>query len=287
MVPRRIGAYVLPGDPVWLEKTLAQYYDIVDVLVVPMPVSGRGWNGTTIPVHEVEGIVRRVDVRGIVRIVSGDWVDPERPMHADTSQRQAALLALADEGVDWVVQLDNDEFLPDCAALLDVLYEAEKRGLESVEWPMRVLYRRTSSYVFEVVADDGGPRYEYPGAIAVRPSARLVDARRAEGEYLRVTVRGDERSLQLRRPTAPLEHRFAAIGHEQAIVHNSWARSPRRIGAKLRSWGHSGDFHRAYYYWVIWWPAPLTWRFLRDFHPFSRGLWPRLARRKSTGALGD
>jgi hypothetical protein len=123
--------------------------------------------------------------------------------------------------------------------------------------------------------------------VAVRPTAELVNARRAAGDVLRVTVRGDERSLQLRRPPDPGEHRLAAIDHDQAIIHNTWARSPRRIRAKLRSWGHSGDFPRTFYYWAIWWPSPLTWRLLRDFHPFSRGVWPRLMRRKSAGALAD
>jgi hypothetical protein len=287
MVARRIGAYLLPGDPVWLQKTLRQYYDIVDVLVMPIPVSGRGWSGSVIPVRQVEGLARSVDSRGILRVVEGDWVDPENPMQADTAQRRSALAALEAEGVDWVIQLDNDEFLPDKDALLAVLDDAERLGADAVEWPMRVLYRRTASHVFEVVARDGGPCYEYPGPVAVRPTAELVNARRAAGDVLRVTVRGDERSLQLRRPPDPGEHRLAAIDHDQAIIHNTWARSPRRIRAKLRSWGHSGDFPRTFYYWAIWWPSPLTWRLLRDFHPFSRGVWPRLMRRKSAGALAD
>lgn len=276
-----IGAYVLPGDTVWLTKSLRRYYSLLTELVVPVPVDGRGWNGTTLPVDEALRMIRDVDTRSIARRVSGEWTDEDHPMSAESAQRQAALDELCGR-VDWVIQLDNDELLPDPEALLAAIDEAEARGLSAVEWPMRVLYRRTRRSVFEVVSSDGQPRYEYPGPIAVKPSVHLMNARQTGAGFLRVTVRGDSRSLQLTRPAAPDEQRVALATHGQAIIHNSWARSPAEIRAKMSSWGHAGDFHRRRYYWTRWWPAPLTWRLQRDFHPFASGLWPRLARAAPT-----
>lgn len=286
MVARKIGAYVLPGDTVWLEKTLQRYYPLLDDLVVPVPRRGIGWNGVEIPVTAAIEQIRTVDRRGIVRQISGDWVNQQHPMAADTAQRQAALDALRGH-VDWVIQLDNDEYLPDPSALLRAVDEAERRGLSAVEWPMRVLYRRTRRWVFEIAAQDGGPRYEYPGAVVVRPDVRLVDARRIDGDFLRVTVAGDYGSLQVRRPEAPEEHRWQTATPGDAIVHNSWARSPSEIRAKLGSWGHAGDFSRGRYYWTRWWPTPVIWRVQRDFHPFSSGLWPRLIRLEHTTDNSD
>mgnify|MGYP001075184516 CR=1 FL=1 len=279
---RRIGAYILAGDPVWLASTLRQYYSLLDDLVVAVPDDARGWSGAPIPVDDVRRIVREVDTRGIAREIRGSWVDADEPIRADTAQRQAALDAVGD-GVDWVLQIDNDEFLPDLEALSRALDEAQRLGLHAVEWPMRVLYRRTRSAVYEVVGRSREPRYDYPGPIAIRPGARLIDARRAVGPFLRAAVSGDVSSLQLSRPAADGETRWYGLRHEDAIVHNSWARRPADIRRKIRTWGHARGWRDAVYYTLVWLPVPVTWRAARDIHPFARGLWPRLQRRSPQG----
>lgn len=275
---RRIGAYVLPGDTVWLEKTLVRYYPLLDALVIPVPTDGLGWTGARIPVEDALAIIDRLDSRHLARRISGRWTDAAQPMRADTAQRQAALDALADQ-VDWVIQLDNDELLPDPSALVAAIDEAERRGLGAVEWPMRVLFRRTRRHMFEIVDAGGRPRYDYPGSVAVRPEMRLTDARRVAGPFLRAVVAGDEASLQLRRPPADGEERWAGLSHDQAIVHDSWARSPREIRRKTRSWGHASGWRGRLYFATVWLPSPLVWRWMRDIHPFARGLWPRIHRR--------
>ncbi|WP_166850180.1 hypothetical protein [Isoptericola sp. BMS4] len=282
----RLGAYLLPGDPTWLARTLPRYYDLLDVLVVPVPADGLGWTGAPVPVAECLATVHALDTRGIVEEVPGTWQDPQRPLRADTAQRQAALDALVGR-VDWVLQLDNDELLPDPAPLLAAVDEARALGLEAVEWPMRVLYRRTARHVLEVCADDGGPFHEYPGPVAVRAGARLVEARRTDGPFLRVVVAGDRTSLQVRRPPGEDEYRRVLARPGEAIVHDSWARTPAEIRRKTRSWGHARDTRFPAYYWLRWWPSPVTWRWQRDLHPFSHGLWPRLRRVPSGGLVGE
>ncbi|NTV38991.1 MAG: hypothetical protein HGA51_03405 [Demequinaceae bacterium] len=283
---RRIGAYVLPGDTVWLQRSLGQYYPILDALVVPVPQDGRGWTGVPIPVGEALELIRAVDTRGIMRTIPGSWTDRVDPMRADTAQRQAAVDALAGE-VDWVLQIDNDEYLPRPESLHRALDEAERQGIDAVEWPMRVLYRRTRKRVLEVVSVDGQPHYDYPGPIAVRSGARLRDARRSEGGFLRLVVRGDHRSLQVARPLETGELRVEFLDHEDAILHNSWAREPAATRQKLASWGHSTGAGFNSYYWFRWWPSPLLWRVQRDLHPFARELWPALRSRANRGELSD
>ncbi|QGF23889.1 hypothetical protein [Raineyella fluvialis] len=219
-----------------------------------------------------------VDVRGIHRVVWGEWQDPVNPMLADTAQRQAGIDALG-TGVDWILQIDNDEVLPDVEALLRAIDEAESRSIPAVEWPMRILFRRTGPGSFlEVCSEDGDPRYDYPGPVAVRAGSRTVDARRCQGAFLRPVVRGDDRSLQLKHPSTDQEIRAEILEPEQAIIHNSWGRTPGEIRRKIGSWGHAAGFKSQVFYWLRWWPAPLMWRVMRDFHPFARGLWPRLRR---------
>lgn len=272
----RLGAYVLAADPTWLRSSLQRYYDDLDVLVVLASSSDRGWTGAPVQARRCVDIVREVDVRGIAEVVRGDWTDPGNPMAADTAQRQAGIDAIGDR-VDWILQLDTDELLPDLGALREALHEAASLGVDAVEWPMRVLFRRLrrGAYV-EVVARSGSPRFEYPGPIAVRPGTRLVDARRSDGRFLRPVVRGDTESLQIARPAEPRELRQPLLDPTVAILHNSWARPPKDVRAKVRSWGHGGSLKSSLYYWLVWWPAPLTWRWLRSFHPFARDLWPRL-----------
>lgn len=277
---------MLPGDPVWLAESLGQYYSLLDDLVVPTPVDGLGWSGVPIPVDECLAAIRELDTRGIARELPGRWVDAVDPIKADTAQRQCALAALAGS-VDWVVQLDNDEFLPRPALLAQAIDTAEKLGLDAVELPMRVLFRRTKRHVFEIVGPHGNPHHEYPGSVLVRPTVSLSNARQVDGRFLRMGTPRASTSIQLARPAADEEVRLMELVESDAIVHNSWARSPQEIRRKLASWGHSGDANFRRYYWLRWWPAPVAWWAVREFHPFSRGLWPSLHRLPNSGVVAD
>ena len=141
---------------------------------------------------------------------------------------------------------------------------------------MRVLYRRRGDRYLGVAGPDGRPVFEYPGSIAVRAGSQLVDARRVSGAVLRMVVDGDTRSPQLRQAPANGESRREGLTEGQVIMHNSWAKSPAEIWRKTRSWGHAAGLRGTVYYFTRWLPAPLTWRLMRDFHPFARGLWSRL-----------
>ena len=270
----RVGAYLLPGDPVWLRSSLARYYHLLDDLVVLVPEDGLGWNGYPLPVEECLAAVAEIDTRRLARQLPGVWRDVRRPMMAETAQRQAGIDALSST-VDWILQVDNDEVLPDPDSLLAIVAEAGDDV--GVEWPMNILYRKLrGGRYLRVVGVQGQPVYDYPGSVIVRSGTRLTEARRHEGGFTRVTVRGDDASLQVTRPPEDREHRKAGIDPSLAIVHNSWARSPSQVWRKTRSWGHASGLRGVVYYLAHWLPAPLTWRWARDFHPFARGLWPRL-----------
>lgn len=250
----RLGAYVLAADPTWVRSSLARYYDHLDVLVVAAPEDGRGWTGAPVAAQEVLEQILALDTRGIVRVVRGSWTRPEDPLAADTDQRRDALAAVGDD-VDWVLQLDTDEVLPDVEALVRVLKVAEEEGLTAVEWPMRVLYRRTRHGYLQVCAADGTEHYEYPGPVAVRPGTRLVHCRKVDVDFLRPVVRGDASSYQVVREPEPHEVRRELLDTDEVVVHNSWARSPASVRRKVASWGHNEGLRTASYYWVRWLPA--------------------------------
>lgn len=273
----KLHAYILAADPGWLELSVHAYYDMVDQIVVSYDRSGRGWTGSDIPVQCVLDRLQALDREGKLRLVGGDYaLAAESPIACDTAQRREAL-AEAGRGADWVLQIDTDEVLPRPARLLELLTHADERGLQAVEWPMRVIFRSLRGGRFlEVCSRDGEDRFEYPGPIAIRPGAPLVDARRAAVPFLRPVVRGDHRSLQVRQPVAPGETREALLDAQDAILHYSWAGTPERVRSKVSSWGHSAGWRSQAFYRLRWWPAPYLWRLMRDFHPFAPGLWPAL-----------
>jgi hypothetical protein len=281
----RLGAYVLAADPTWVRSSISRYYDHLDVLVVSVPVDGRGWTGAPVASQTVLDQIREIDTRGIVRVVAGSWVRPDDPLAGDTDQRRDALAAVGSD-VDWVLQLDTDEVLPDVRTLARVLRIAQDEGIGSVEWPMRVLYRRLrSGRYLQVAAADGGDYYEYPGPIAVRPGSSLRHCRKASGVFLRPAVHGDVSSLQVRRAPEAGEVRRSMLGPGDVILHNSWARPPASIRRKIASWGHNAGWRTTVYYWVRWLPAPLLWRAQRGLHPFDRDQWQRLT--TASGTMND
>jgi hypothetical protein len=274
---RRLGAYVLAADPTWIRSSLSRYYDDLDLLVISASASNRGWTGRPIAADECVALARAVDRRHIARVSDGEWIDRGSPIAADTAQRQAAIAEVGAE-VDWILQIDTDEILPDLATLHAVLDEADALGVDAVEWPMRVLYRRLrDGRYLHVVTKSGAPQYEYPGPIAVRAGATVVEARRTAGRFLRPVVRGDATSVQVARPAEPREVRRELLEPADAILHNSWARSPRAVRSKIASWGHNQGLRSQRYYYQTWLPTPLRWRSMRDLHPLLPGVWPRLA----------
>jgi hypothetical protein len=279
----KIHAYVLAADPTWLRASVSRYYPHVEKLVVSYDSTGRGWTGASVRLGECLTILRSIDVDGKIEWLTGEFAahPGESYVSADTRQRRHAL-AHAGAGADWVLQIDTDEVLPHWSRLYDTLEHAAAVDLSAVEWPMRVLFRRLrGGRYLEIATAKGMAHYEYPGPIAVRPDVTLVECRRTNASYLRPVVRGDEASLQVRRPPEAGEHRLELLTPTEAIWHNSWARPPAIVRQKLASWSHNQGIRSWLYYYITWLPAPLTWRLLRELHPLHRPLWPRL--RASSG----
>lgn len=273
----RIGAYLLSGDPTWLASSLSRYYDLLDDLVVMVPRDGRSWTGRPLPVRECLEAVQAVDHNHKARLVTGHWLNVANPMNAEIAQRLDGLSALAD--MDWVIQIDNDEILPDPHRLVEFIQRAQAVDAEAVWWPMRVLFRRTSRYRYLSVVDRSGEhQFEYPGPVAIRPSAVLMDGRRpSEGmPSLRPRVSSTPR-VDSDAPTV-LDEQDLTITAAEAIIHNSWGRDARSVWRKIGSSGHRlGGAKGWLYFFLVWLPAPLTWRWLRSFHPLKGDWWPRLS----------
>ncbi len=274
----KIHAYVLAADPCWLEASILSYYSVVEKIIVSYDENRIGWTGKPNPfVDECLERMRAIDTDGKMVFSAGNYGRSEfEAMENDTHQRQCALKE-AGVGADWVLQFDSDEALPNMKSLFRVLDIAAQNDISAVDWPMRVLYRRLDDGRFLEVCGKGGvPCFDYPGPIAVRPDVNLITARRTDGSLLRPCVEGDTTSRPILNRPAEREHRIATIDAEDAILHNSFARSPKSIKHKLNSWGDNQGWRSNYYYFRRWLPSKYVWRWLSDFHPIVRGLWPAL-----------
>lgn len=271
----RLNAYVLAADPTWLEHSIGVYYDCVEEIVVSYDSFGKGWTGFPIPVEECLSRLRAIDRKGKMRFEGGCYSTPASdPMHNDTLQRNSAL-ASASQGADWVLQLDTDEWLPNLGTFYAAIERADALGLCGLEWPMRVLYRRIRDGALEVCSSRRKDHFEYIAPVAVRAGTQLVHSRRSERPFLRALVHGDHESIQLKKRPSSIEVRECLLEAPDAIVHNSWARTPSDLRRKLASWSHS-SWRAWLYYATRWLPSRWTWRWMRNLHPFFGGVWPAL-----------
>ncbi len=267
---------MLAADPTWIYESIAAYYDFIDILVVSFDCNSKSWTGSDIPVDECRQKIREIDSRCIIVDISDDYSgSPGTPIQRDTSQRQACIDYLSTR-VDWIIQIDTDELMPDIRPVLTEIQNIPE-NVDGIEWPMRVLYRQLSSNSYLGVSNlDSNPVYEYPGPIVVRKNVTLVDARRISTQVVRYSVIGDTSSLQLKGCHIDGIQIRSTLDHSSAIVHNSWARSPKSVWRKVRSWGHNDGLKSLLYFVFTWLPSPVTWRYLRNIHPFAKGLWPKL-----------
>lgn len=267
-----ISAYVLAGDPAWVEASISSYYDVVDRIVVSYDRSGTSWSGTPLAVAESLDRIRAVDRDRKAVLAPGDYYRASHtPMENDTDQRRAALAA-ASESADWVLQLDTDEVLPAGGRqrLRDLLAGGLPAEVAGVDWPMRPIFRQLTRHLFlEVCSYRRRQHAEYPGSVAVRAGARLEHCRTPAGRRWFCGVRGRASG----RGDGPVD---TYLPPSAAVVHLSWARSEAALRQKVQAWSHSKDFDGARYIDEVWSKAHYRWPFLRDVHPIYRGVWPAL-----------
>jgi hypothetical protein len=273
-----IAAYVLAADTSKLRESIMSYYSTVTKIIISCDRRSMGWTGVPIRVNEVVSIVRSLDVDDKCIIHYGDYSRIEfnaDPMAGDTYQRNEALVLAAEYG-NWTLQIDSDEVVSDVNCLLTWIHYAETNRFQAIEWPLAVMYRKIGPNYLLVCGTDGSPIYEYPGAVAVRSGCRVVHSRRVDGRMLRLVVLDDVSSKSLQNEIQPNETRIVCLSPKQSVIHYSWSRSTVEIFEKVKSWSHANGIKSYLYVIFVWLLSPLTFRFLRNFHPMSGRLWPRL-----------
>ncbi len=274
-----VNAYLLLADDAWLERSLRAYYPFINWLTACYDENGRGFTGCPIDISPARETLQRCDTEKKVQWLSAPFHCRElSPLEVETKMRQAGL-AEAGSGADWVIQLDNDEVLPDPDAIQSALMMADRLGASAIEWPMRTLFRQLSDSQFlEVCGKNGEPSYSFQGAIAVRPGVQLELARWVKATRLRFITPEPQHNLLATDDALsdPQVIPITAIRPDQAIWHFSWARTEENLRTKLQCWGHAHQFNGRRYLKRVWRKSDRDWPKMRNFHPFLRDHWPAL-----------
>jgi hypothetical protein len=231
----RLAAYTLAGDPSYLAASVASYYDAVDRVVTSFDEAHVGWNGDAIPVEHCLNELRHIDVESKVDPRPGDFSHFGLPlMECETLQRQAAL-DVASEGVDWVIQLDGDEVIPDLQAFVEMIERADARGAVGLDYPSRWIYSAIRGGRFlEGCSRWWRPAASYPGPLAVRAGAKLSHARQCEGRLFRVDFR-TKNTDPWRLRDHPVD---TTVPVEAGVLHFSWVRTLDEMNIKADMSGH-------------------------------------------------
>jgi len=234
----RLGAYLLLGDPAYLEQCIRSLYGLAERIVVVYDEDGLSWTGRPLPIDACLSVVDRMDTQGKIQRLPGTYHDTGlAPLEAETVERNAGIAALGDS-VDWVVQIDTDEVIGRPARFVASIERARDEGRRALDYPARWLYGHVGGAVFlERCRRLWGVSAGYPGAMAVEAGTHLRLARQCDVPLWRVDFR--------RRNTDPAHPRDATVDErvrpEEAIWHFSWVRSEAEMRAKATTSGHADD----------------------------------------------
>jgi hypothetical protein len=234
----RLGAYLLLGDPAFLEQCIRSIYAIAERIVVVYDEAGLSWTKQPLPIESCLAIVERMDPKGKVEFLPGAYHDTGLlPLQAETLERNAGVAALSDD-VDWVVQIDTDEVLGDPERFVQAIERAHAEGRSALDYPARWLYGHVGGNTYlERCRRAWGISAGYPGAMAVRAGTTLRLARQCDVPVWRIDFR--------RRNTDPAHPRRTRVDEmvrpEEGIWHFSWVRSEQQMRHKAASSGHVND----------------------------------------------
>ncbi|MCW3094443.1 MAG: hypothetical protein JWL77_61 [Chthonomonadaceae bacterium] len=261
----RIGAVmVVQNDAETVERSLASFYDKVEVLVVSTDPK-RGWSGVPITPDDTLDRIRAFDKDKKIEIIEGDFFHYPQPMRNDTYQRQVTVDHLMERrpDLDWVVQVDADEVFLDYDDFIACV-AAQPATVRGIVWRLIIVFNYAEDgRNLVIVGQDGEPLLE-PFSIAHRPQYRLHTCRLAEMPE----ING--------KPDPAAQYVLPAnVPYGRALLHYSYAKSEERIWEKLQTWSHSDEVDAEAYF-ALWKRTRKEWATIRDFHPTFPTAWHAL-----------
>lgn len=275
-----VGAYVLASDAEELARTLPRYYDHINSLIVSFDANNLSWSGKKLDVIESLKVIQNIDLKNKAIYFSGNYSSTERARgENELLQRQDALYETS-KYCKWVLQIDSDEFVPDVKKIFDLIAIAERLECSGIEWPMKVIFRQTRRYSYQIINKDDSLHVEYPGPIMVKANSNLILSRQISKKSLRI-IPSSSTSLQV--VGSASEHNIQTYeledGSQFLILHNSWGKKPKDIISKIRNSPHFGTRLDLPYF-FLWLFSPVFYRFIRNFNPVTPPLWAKLRKER-------
>jgi hypothetical protein len=229
-------------DYAYALKAVRSYYEIADEIILGVDADRISYTHKPFEMDmgEVRRELEKLDVRGIVRVVEGNFHREKHPLDNETRER-SELSMLCAEG-NWIVQIDSDEMLLNAREFRNWLIPADADACVWAKWIS----------VFKTFGDR---------ALVIHPANESTPvATKWRGAY-----------TAARRTNQP------GAGSPLQMLHFSWGRSGGELRQKLENWSHSWDFDLEGFY-RLWESVTLqNYGQFRNFHPNEPALWPGLA----------
>ncbi len=197
-----------------LEHSLPLAYPLADRIWLSMDENARTWAGDRFSFDRASffRLVKKLDPQGKVYFHEGDFYRPGQPaMENETDQRNRLSQAMGENG--WQIHLDADEYLLDGETLVADLQKTPLReNKTSTVFANWIPIIKKGPQGFFIVKFRGGFYETFPLAFH-RP--RFRSGRRT----------GFQNRLSRCR-----------------VFHQTLAREPEEVKAKLANWGHGGQF---------------------------------------------
>lgn len=147
-----MSAYVLLGDPAWIEASIMSYYPYVTKIIATYDCRGRSFTGLQLDVDDCIKRIKAIDYESKVMFIAGNFSSEEfhdNPMMGENQQRKVGLEVASQYG-DWVLQLDTDEIVSNWDRFAIALDYASSENFDSLYHPSIYIYQLiTSKYALE------------------------------------------------------------------------------------------------------------------------------------------
>jgi hypothetical protein len=226
----------------FLKLSLPVLYPHVSSICLSVDSELKSWNGNTFQMdwQGLDQLVKHVDTDQKIFLLKEPFYNAGRtPIANECYQRKRMAEVLG--SADWYVQIDTDEIFINAKQFIANLkkHAPSKRPVNIHGIWANLIKKTDKGFVYSVL--------KTPPLATNQP---VYEYGRTNGHFNVYT--------------------------NSFLAHITWARDQEEVKYKLMNWGHSHEFNGVSFYNM--WQAidDYNWRYLRDFHPMSKGNMDRL-----------
>lgn len=238
--------YCVAYDWYLLKHSLPTIYQQADTICLSIDKNYKSWTGNNFEFDNIQfqNFIKSIDVDSKIHLYYDDFSLPHlSPMQNEVRQRNMIAQFLKNNDEAWYVQLDADEYFLNFEAFCNELHRIKTKRNINVCCPFLILFKQTEKG-FLYIKNMSFDKQEMIPVATNNPDYKYG---RKNGFFNYIT--------------------------NNAVLHQSWARSELEIKQKLSNWGHHKDFDLNKYF-EFWNNIHQSnYKSYTHFHPFTPTDW--------------